>query len=271
MEETLPYETLPALVGATGGITAIVGSGGKTTTMRRIVELLESPGNQGRLSAGGETRANPEATPASAPNNATPPRHRIIVGTTTHVQHLAPLPLYTGADVHELAELLERRGTVQVGTPVEDGTKFAPSPIDLDKLVHMADHVLLEADGSRGLPLKAHANHEPVIPAATRALVVVVGANGFDAPIAEVVHRPELFCAATGAQPTDAATPELVAKMLTHELPHMLEGCAPATVTIVVTHVDDDETRASARRFQAALERPVIALNHLGRSLVRIA
>lgn len=271
MEEALPYETLPALVGATGGITAIVGSGGKTTTMRRIAELLEAQGAAGHPSAhGGEDERQPVGG-ASTPGGGAATRPRIILGTTTHVQPLAPLPLYTGADAHELAALLGSLGTVQVGTPVKGGKKLAPSPIALDELTRMADHVLLEADGSRGLPLKAHAPHEPVIPAETRALVVVVGANGFGRPIAEVVHRPELFCATTGARPEDTATPELAAAMLAHELPRMLEGCAPQTVSVVLTHVDADETRATARRFQAAFGRPIIALSHTNRTLSRLA
>ena len=270
MEETLPYETLPTLVGATGGITAIVGSGGKTTTMRRIAELLTAQGGQLLPGAAQSEQSGLEARTAPCHSDTGGRTPTIIVGTTTHVHHLSPLPLYTGSNTRELAELLRSMGIVQVGVPVEDGSKLGPSPIGIDELADMADHVLLEADGSRGLPLKAHAVHEPVIPTATRALVIIVGANGFCRPIAEVVHRPELLCTTTGTQPTDTATPELVTMMLVHELPRMLEGCTPQTVTIVVTHVDDDEARAATRRFQAALGRPVIALNHMARTLVRI-
>ena len=86
-----------------------------------------------------------------------------------------------------------------------------------ETLETLADYVLVEADGSKRLPLKAHASHEPVIPANSRKTVCVIGASGLGNPIREVVHRPELFCAVTGISPEDAATPELVASMLNHE------------------------------------------------------
>ncbi len=62
--------------------------------------------------------------------------------------------------------------------------------------------MLVEADGSRRLPLKAHAPHEPVIPKEAGCVLCVVGAHGFDRPIREAVHRPEQFCTLTGARPT---------------------------------------------------------------------
>ena len=76
------------------------------------------------------------------------------------------------------------------------------------------DYVLAEADGSKRLPLKAHAAWEPVIPAATANVVWVVGASGLGKRVAEVVHRPKLFCERCGCEPTDAATPERVAMVL---------------------------------------------------------
>ena len=54
--------------------------------------------------------------------------------------------------------------------------------------------LLVEADGSRRLPLKAHAPHEPVIPKEAGCVLCVVGARGFDRPIRKAVHRPEQFC-----------------------------------------------------------------------------
>ena len=66
----------------------------------------------------------------------------------------------------------------------------------------------MEADGSRQLPLKAHDAHEPVIPAVSRQVICVVGASGFGKPIRESVHRPEQFCALTGAAASDPVTPE---------------------------------------------------------------
>ncbi len=54
--------------------------------------------------------------------------------------------------------------------------------------------MLIEADGSRQKPLKAPAEHEPVIPEWVDNVVYVVGLKGLDKPLTKkYVHRPELF------------------------------------------------------------------------------
>ena len=58
----------------------------------------------------------------------------------------------------------------------------------------MADYIFAEADGSKHLPLKAHAAHEPVIPPEANQTILVLGASGFGKPIAAAAHRPALYC-----------------------------------------------------------------------------
>lgn len=53
------------------------------------------------------------------------------------------------------------------------------------------DLVLVEADGSRMRPIKAPAEHEPVVPPETTVLIPVVGIDALDKPLAEAAHRPE--------------------------------------------------------------------------------
>ena len=52
-----------------------------------------------------------------------------------------------------------------------------------------ADYVLVEGDGSRGMPLKWHGDYEPVLPPNTDVLVLVAGLSGLDRRAEEVVHR----------------------------------------------------------------------------------
>src|SRR5262249_33933581 len=60
--------------------------------------------------------------------------------------------------------------------------------------------LLNEADGSRGLPFKAPASHEPAIPPETTLVVPVVGADVLGQTLdAEHVHRPEQIARLTGA------------------------------------------------------------------------
>lgn len=62
--------------------------------------------------------------------------------------------------------------------------------------------VLVEADGSKRLPVKAPAPYEPVLPEGTSLVVGVVGLDALGWPMDErTVHRPGLFAAVTGCAP----------------------------------------------------------------------
>ena len=172
-------------LGLDRGLTAIVGSGGKTTLMHRLAEELA-------------------------------PRGRVILTTSTHIRPSARYETLTDPTWETLSAALDRGFPVCVGSPAGEGKLCAPQ-IPFARLTELADYVLVEADGSRGLPLKAHLPHEPVIPAAARRTICVVGAAGLDRPIREAVHRPEVFCALTGAGPEDPASPAAVALALNRE------------------------------------------------------
>ncbi len=59
--------------------------------------------------------------------------------------------------------------------------------------------LLVEADGSRRLPLKAPAAHEPAIPEWVNQVVVCAGVSGLGKPLdTDHVHRPEIFSRLSG-------------------------------------------------------------------------
>ena len=61
------------------------------------------------------------------------------------------------------------------------------------------DFILVEADGSKRLPVKAPESYEPVIPPGTDLVVGVVGLDCLGQPMdGRTVHRPERFGAITG-------------------------------------------------------------------------
>ena len=160
------------------GVTSIVGSGGKTTLLRILAhELTET-------SCAGFTHG-PHA-------GAT-----LILATTTHFLPFANIPLVTSADERVLSCALAHSHSVCVGTPVETGQtqgKLGTSPIAFERLSTLADYVIVEADGARHLPLKAHAAHEPRVWPGSVETVLVLGASGLNRPVAQVVHRSALFC-----------------------------------------------------------------------------
>ena len=192
------------------GVTAIIGSGGKTSLLRRLAE--EVPGTA-------------------------------ILCTTAHIRPFSEYPVLESPDPDAVRQALTAHRIICVGTPCENGKLTAPA-LPMEALAELADYVLAEADGSRQLPLKAHAAHEPVIPASSRRIVCVAGASGFGKPIRTAVHRPERFCALTGARETDTATPELAARVFLAE--HL---CG----TVFLNQLDTPDSTAAGWRFAAPL------------------
>lgn len=104
--------------------------------------------------------------------------------------------------------------------------------------------MLVEADGSRRLPLKAHAPHEPVIPANAQRVVLVVGADGFGKPIRDVCHRSEHYAALCGVSENALVTPELEAALI------LAEGLGDRVyINKVETAEDYDRAAALANRL----------------------
>ena len=224
------------------GVTAIIGSGGKSTLLRALgLELMRSGG-------------------------------RVLLCTTTYMFPVAGLP-WDGSNrrldaapwkpgvLHAPGCTCEAcagisRGTICQAGVLDPATGKLSAPAEqLDQLAQRFDYVLAEADGSKRLPLKAHASWEPVIPTGTANVVWIVGASGFGKPVNKTVHRPELFCERCGCGPDDIATPERVAQVLNAEL-HVL-GLEGARVVLNQVDMLSDPTMAS--RFEAALGHPIIA------------
>ncbi|MBQ7871131.1 MAG: putative selenium-dependent hydroxylase accessory protein YqeC [Oscillospiraceae bacterium] len=188
------------------GVTAIIGGGGKTTLMYRLAEELRQRGS-------------------------------VIVTTSTRIWPPAHLPIARETGPVE--------GVLCLGTPVAGGKLGAPAQ-PFAALAVLADFVLVEADGSAGLPLKAHAPHEPVIPENAAQVIAVVGAAGLEQPVDRVVHRPEIFRGLSGAGET--ATAEAVARVLLREALHS---------RVLINQADSPARIAAARRLRALLPGPV--------------
>ena len=76
---------------------------------------------------------------------------------------------------------------------LETNGKLSPFPLPFSAIKQMSDFVLVEADGSKRLPGKAHGRNEPEIPKESQRTVLVFGASALHKPISEVIHRVEIF------------------------------------------------------------------------------
>ena len=141
---------------------------------------------------------------------------QVVFCTTTRIYPSDQMPVVTDPSAEALGKALAEHRVVCAGSPAENGKLSAPG-LPLETIRAMADFVLVEADGSARLPLKAHLAHEPVVPPCTVRRLLVVGASGFGRPIGEAAHRPEQFALLASAGVRDPATPERIAAVLRRE------------------------------------------------------
>lgn len=209
---------LAAFLGVRSGVTAVIGGGGKTTLLRTLGEGLAKEG------------------------------HSVLLCTTTKIVPFLELPCAVTGE--ELAVLRRRHRLLCAGSPVPGTGKLTAPPVPMAELAAWFDYVLVEADGSARRPLKAHASHEPVIPAEAQQVICVVGVSGFGRPIVQAAHRPELYARLAGVGEDDLATPETEAAVLGAEKLHH---------RIYVNQVEDKTALQNARALAALVDCPVLA------------
>jgi molybdenum cofactor cytidylyltransferase len=128
----------------------------------------------------------------------------------------------------------------------------------LNRILALAtDHqisLLIEADGSQRLPLKAPAVHEPPIPAFVDMVVVVAGLSGLGYPlIAERVHRPEIFAELSGLQSGELVTPTALCRVLTHPAGGLKNIPSGARRLALLNQADTPELQAQAAAMAKVL------------------
>ena len=197
------------------GVTAIIGSGGKTTMLYTLARELSRRGH-------------------------------VLCCTTTHILPPAHLPVLVNPTAEQLRQAADGP-CLCAGCTAGEG-KLGPLSQTMEDLAALWDYVLVEADGSRGLPLKAHAPHEPVIPACAGQTILVVGADGLGRPVQESVHRPEIFCRLARCGMDDPAEPGRVAAVLRAE---------NLGDKVFLNQADLPGQRAAALELAKQLERPV--------------
>lgn len=200
------------------GVTALIGGGGKTSLMYKLAGELAATGT-------------------------------VIICTSTKIYEPENILVLTNDDKERITGELNSRRVLCVGTKASGG-KLSEPLISFRELKELADYVIVEADGAHGLPIKAHADYEPVIPEGTDQTVLVIGADAFGAPISAVCHRPELFAQIAGVNTQSIVTPGIAARVITSE---RFGDC------LYINKVEDERAVANARSLADMLDMPVTA------------
>lgn len=162
-------------------IISVVGSGGKTTLVKHLANQYRKAGKT------------------------------VLVTTSTHM-FIEENTLLTD-DAAVIIHTLQETGYAMAGIP--DESKFkALSQETFEAVLPYADVVLVEADGSKGLPLKYPNDTEPVIPEMTDEIIVVCGLNALGQKAKDVCHRLELVQACLGIEADTIITADHVQKLV---------------------------------------------------------
>lgn len=120
-------------------------------------------------------------------------RKKVIITTTTHMRYEPNRPFAQDGDIEEIKNNIEKNGYTFTGVKESNTGKIASlKKITIDELINVADVILIEADGSRGLPLKVPAQWEPVIPEISNLVIGVMGLDALGKQINKICHRSEM-------------------------------------------------------------------------------
>jgi len=123
-------------------------------------------------------------------------------------------PGYRNAD---LEEALRNEKCFFLGRKVlESGKVEGVAPEIADEIYgnQEIDYLILEGDGSAGHPVKAPADHEPVVPASATMVIAMLGLDAlWQSAVPEVVFRLNLFEEITRARPGEVLTPAILARV----------------------------------------------------------
>lgn len=140
-------------------IRAVVGAGGKTSYIKKCAKACVKQGQ------------------------------KVFVTTSTHM-FIEDDTLLTD-DPEQILQELEKKGYVMAGIP--QGEKIGPlSKKTYEKVCKHADMVLIEADGSKHMPIKFPNAQEPVIYENVDEIVIICGLQALHQPLVQSAHRLEL-------------------------------------------------------------------------------
>ncbi|MFO7631405.1 MAG: selenium cofactor biosynthesis protein YqeC [Caldilinea sp.] len=184
---------------ASPDVVAVVGGGGKSSIAFRLAAEVAATGR------------------------------RAVVAPTTRIAAFqtewAPAFIeVSGAELpwKALEAQLAQHGYCLLGGPVAGDRRLGLGPAQLDLLAQRAAElniaaITVEADGSKMRPLKAPADHEPVLPDTLTHLAPVAGMDAIGAAIDErMMHRPELVrrVLELDAEAAPLLTPAWLARLL---------------------------------------------------------
>lgn len=206
-----------------GDIVSIVGSGGKTTLMFRLANELKD-------------------------------KYKVLVTTSTKIYMPdKKYKIYATVDsyIDSFNKLDNGITVIAKDVNIESNKLIGINDDDLDILIKYFDIILIEADGSRGLPLKGWKEYEPVILESSNKTIGVIPANIINKKIdADFVHNHDEFNILTDY--SNNLDFEAIGKICTHK--NGLFKNSRENLYLFLNQADTEEDIKNSRELSVYLE-----------------
>ena len=168
-----------------GKVTAYVGAGGKTSAIRKRAETMRTEGKKVLILTTTKMMRPQEQEIFAAYEQTW--QQRAIPDTASGWRECRTAEKKWKEQVQSI---LDTYGCCVAGSLIPGTEKFGMLPEKLmEELLYLADEILIEADGSAHMPVKAPAEHEPVLFPYMDEVVIVMGVHAIGKPLQEVCHR----------------------------------------------------------------------------------
>lgn len=174
-------------------VISVIGGGGKTSCIKMLAEEFASAGK------------------------------KVVISTTTHILYPNWLKdaVYLDACHEQIRSALMKYNIICVASLLEGNKLKSPSKKTLDFIEKHCDVLLIEADGSKHLPLKYASEKEPAIYEHTDCIIQIAGLSGLNHDINEVCHRHEMAMAEFGWQDHQMMDDEMLEQLIQHNFSHV--------------------------------------------------
>ena len=174
-----------------------------------------------------------------------------LVATTTHI--FKPNDGTYAENSEQVKQLWSSGSYAVVGTDTCDGKLSVLPEASFQRLLEQAELVLIEADGSKQMPVKVPETHEPVIRPECDTVIGVLGLSALNRPLKEVCFRLEKARDFLQLGADEIFTEVHAAKILLSEL-GTRKNVEQRDYTVVLNQCDTDEYMRRGRYILKILE-----------------
>ena len=202
------------------GILSVVGAGGKTTVIARLMKEHEKRGIP------------------------------VVVSTTTHIQQIKASYFLDKPSGQRMRQILKDKGKVWMGYPCGNGKIKAFTEQEqkklLDEAIAMGACVLIEADGAKGRPCKAPADYEPVLHPDTVLVLSVYGLQAIGAAIEDSCLRVDKVEEILGKSGQDILTTHDIAILAASRKGGRKGVASSMDYQVILNQADDERLKEAA-------------------------